>query len=127
MSADGEHRVFRPGGVSYLRIPAVDTRRSAAFYEGVFGWKLGGNPDHPSFEDGTGHVIGHFMAELPSAGEDGVRPYIYVDDLAATLDRVIAQGCDVVTPPYPEGDLQVATFRDPGGNLVGAWQHVGTG
>jgi hypothetical protein len=28
--------------------------------------------DDPSFEDGTGHVIGHFMADLPVAGEAGV-------------------------------------------------------
>src|SRR5438067_6447485 len=53
--------VFRPGSVSYLRIPCDDARQSAAFYEAVFGWRLSGDPDRPSFEDGSGHVIGHFM------------------------------------------------------------------
>jgi hypothetical protein len=24
--------------------------------------------------------------------------------------------------PYPEGDLWVATFRDPAGNVLGVWQ-----
>ena len=24
--------------------------------------------------------------------------------------------------PYPEGDLWVALFRDPGGNVIGVWQ-----
>ncbi len=66
-----EPRVFRVGGISYLRIPAEDARRSAAFYEAVFGWSLRGDPEDPSFEDGTGHVIGHFMADLPVAGEAG--------------------------------------------------------
>jgi len=63
--AEDEHRVFRVGGISYLRIPTEDPRRSAVFYETVFGWSLRGDPDDPSFEDGTGHVIGHFMTDLP--------------------------------------------------------------
>jgi predicted enzyme related to lactoylglutathione lyase len=75
--AEGQARVFRVGRVSYLRIPAEDPRASAAFYEAVLGWSLRGDPDDPSFEDGTGHVIGHFMADLPVAGEAGVRPYIF--------------------------------------------------
>jgi hypothetical protein len=28
----------------------------------------------------------------------------------------------LVDPPYPEGDLRVATFRDPAGNVIGVWQ-----
>lgn len=30
-----------------------------AFYEAVFGWRVDADRDDPSFEDGTGHVIGH--------------------------------------------------------------------
>jgi hypothetical protein len=33
-----------------------------------------------------------------------------------------AGGGEVVTPSYPEGDLE-AVFRDPAGSLIGAWQH----
>jgi uncharacterized protein len=120
--AEDEPRVFRVGGVSYLRIPAEDPGRSADFYESVFGWNLRGDPGDPSFEDGTGHVIGHFMADLPVAGEAGVRPYIFVEHVDETLDRVVAYGGEVVTAPYPEGDLWVATFRDPPGNVLGVWQ-----
>ena len=114
--------VFRVGGVSYLRIPAEDEGRSAAFYEVVFGWSVRADRDEPSFEDGTGHVIGHFVADLPTAGEAGVRPYVYVERVDETLDRVVAHGGEVVTAPYPEGDLWVATFRDPTGNVIGVWQ-----
>ena len=120
--AEDEPRVFTVGGVSYLRIPAEDPGRSADFYESVFGWNLRGDPGDPSFEDGTGHVIGHFMADLPVAGEAGVRPYIFVEHVDETLDRVVAYGGEVVTAPYPEGDLWVATFRDPPGNVLGVWQ-----
>jgi predicted enzyme related to lactoylglutathione lyase len=62
------------GGVSYLRIPAPDPRRTAAFYEIVFGWNLRGDPEHPSFDDATGQVPGDIMPDLPFAGEAGVRP-----------------------------------------------------
>jgi len=110
------------GGVSYLRIPAEDPRRSAAFYEAVFGWSVRADRKDPSFEDGTGHVIGHFVADLPVAGEAGVRPYIFVERIDETLDKVVTRGGEIVTAPYPEGDLWVATFRDPAGNVVGVWQ-----
>ena len=62
-----EDLVARPGGVSYLRIPARDVARSAEFYRAVFGWRLRGRPDSPSFSDGTGHVIGHRRTDLPAA------------------------------------------------------------
>jgi uncharacterized protein len=117
-----EPRVFRDGGISYLRVPASEPRRSAAFYETVFGWKVDAERDDPSFEDGTGHVIGHFMADLPVVGEAGVLPYVFVEQVDETLEKVVVEGGEVVAQPYPEGNLRVATFRDPAGNVIGVWQ-----
>jgi predicted enzyme related to lactoylglutathione lyase len=117
-----EGTVARPGGVSYLRIPARDVAESAEFYHDVFGWRLRGDPDEPSFSDGTGHVIGHWRTDLPAAGEAGVLPYIYVTDLDDTLRKATERGAELVTPPYPEGSLRVATIRDPAGNVIGIWQ-----
>lgn len=124
MSSGGESEpsVFRIGGVSYLRIPADDARRLATFYEAVFGWSVRSDRQEPSFADGSGHVIGHFTADEPVAGEAGVRPYIFVERVDETLEEVVAQGGEVVTAPYPEGDLWVATFRDLAGNVMGVWQ-----
>ncbi|HEY1671491.1 MAG TPA: VOC family protein [Streptosporangiaceae bacterium] len=115
-----EGSVARPGGVSYLAIPARDVARSAAFYQAVFGWELRGDPDAPSFSDGTGHVIGHWRTDLEPAGEAGVRPYVYVEDLGAALERAAAQGAKVVEP-YTEGTLRIAVIRDPAGNAIGIW------
>ena len=119
---EGESRVFRGGGISYLRIPAPDPQEAAAFYRHVFGWTVDSRRRDPSFEDGSGHVIGHFVPDAAVAGEAGVRPYIYVESVRATLERVTASAGVVVDAPYPEGDLCVATFRDPAGNVVGVWQ-----
>ena len=112
--------MFRPGGVSYLRIAAPDVARSAVFYRSVFGWKTQDGADR--FEDATGHVIGHFMTSLPVAGEAGVVPYIYARNIDETLAKVIGAGGEVSVTPYPEGDLWVAMTRDPAGNAIGVWQ-----
>lgn len=117
-----EGSVARPGGVSYLRIPSVNIAGSARFYRDVFGWQLSGDPAEPSFRDGTGHVIGHWRTDLPAVGEAGVLPYIYVPDLDDTLLRAAEHGAKIVTAPYPEGDLWVATINDPAGNVIGIWQ-----
>ena len=117
-----EGTVARPGGVSYLRIPARDVAQSAEFYRAVFGWRLRGTPQAPSFSDGTGHVIGHWRTDLPVAGEAGVLPYIYVTELDATLRTAADRGAEVVTPPYREGNLWIALIRDPAGNVIGVWQ-----
>jgi predicted enzyme related to lactoylglutathione lyase len=116
-----EGSVARPGGVSYLAIPARDVARSAAFYQAVFGWELRGDPDAPSFSDGTGHVIGHWRTDLEPAGESGVRPYVYVQDLAAALQRAQAGGADVIAEPHAMGSLLIAVIRDPAGNAIGVW------
>ena len=116
-----ESSIARPGGVSYLAIPATDVARSAAFYQAVFGWELRGDPGQPSFSDGTGHVIGHWRTDLEPAGEAGVRPYVYVTELAAALERARAQGAEVLAEPYAEGSLTIAVVRDPGGSAIGIW------
>lgn len=115
-----ENHVFRPGGISYLRIPSEDVPRSATFYAAAFGWQVDG--DRASFEDGSGHVIGHWVDELDVVGEAGIVPYVYVDSVDATLAKIREHGGEVVRDPYPEGDLRLATFRDPSGKVLGVWQ-----
>jgi len=118
--------VFRTGGVSYLEIPAPEPAALAEFYGAVFGWTIGGRDEEPSFEDGTGDVIGHFVAKNDVAGEAGIRPYVCVADVDATLGLATGNGGEIVRSPYAEGDhLRVATFRDPAGNVVGVWQRTG--
>ena len=106
-----EISVFRPGDVSYLRIAAPDPARSASCYSAVFGWKI--RDDSTAFADGTGHIIGHFMADLPVAGEAGVVPYVYVTDIDEALSRIPAAVGEVTATPYREGDLWVALTSSP--------------
>lgn len=115
--------VSRPGGISYLHIPSADPPRTAAFYHTVFDWRIR-DPEarSPAFQDGTGHVIGHFIDEQPVAGDAGLRPYIYVEDVGGTVERILANGGEILRAPFAEGDLTVAIFGDPAGNVLGVWQ-----
>jgi predicted enzyme related to lactoylglutathione lyase len=121
----GEPSVYRNAAISYIRIPTTDPARSAAFYESVFGWAIRGDSDEPAFTDGSGHTIGHFVTDQEPSGTNGIRPYIYTDDLDQTLKAARAAGATISTPPYREGDLTVATIQDPSKNVIGLWsQHA---
>ena len=120
--SDNESRIFRNNGISFLSIPSADFAKSAEFYHAVFGWKVQVRPGHASFEDGTGHVIGHWESEFSVVGQGGIVPFVYVDRLKPVIERIDANGGQIVKPPYPEGDLTVALFRDPMGNVLGIWQ-----
>lgn len=117
--------IARHGKLSYLQIPAASPESSAAFYERVFGWQIGGNPAHVSFSDTSGELIGAFVKGLAASGEPGFIPYVYVDGVDATLASIEASGGSIEKEPYPEGELWVATFRDPAGNVMGIWQAGG--
>jgi predicted enzyme related to lactoylglutathione lyase len=45
-----------------------------------------------------------------------------VDDLRAAAAKAAATGGTLVKQPCPEGDIFVATVRDPAGNFIGLWQ-----
>jgi predicted enzyme related to lactoylglutathione lyase len=122
-----DSRLTRHASFSYLHIPAVDVQASARFYQQVFGWAVHGlDTDRPSFDDGTGHVSGAWVTNQQVAAEPGLLPYLYVDDLHAIVEQIPGRGGQIVTPPYPEGNLLVATFRDPAGNVIGLWQEATT-
>jgi predicted enzyme related to lactoylglutathione lyase len=118
-------RLTRNGAVSYLHIPALDPGRSARFYETTFGWAV---RDHdsarPSFDDATGNLSGAWVTNRAVDFDSGPLPYVYVDRIDEAVERARAAGGEIVTAPYPEGNLLVAVVRDPAGNAVGLWQEV---
>jgi predicted enzyme related to lactoylglutathione lyase len=118
-----ENRLARHGSLTYLHIPAIDVQQSATFYEQVFGWSIGWRGDNrASFDDGTGYVSGAWVTDQAISREPGLLPYIYVNHIDETVRQIEAHGGEIVTTPYREGNLWVATFRDPAGNVLGVWQ-----
>lgn len=118
-----DQRLARHGGLSYLHLPALDVNRAASFYEAVFGWTIHNRDSRrPGFEDGGKHVGGAWVTDQAISREPGLLAYIYVDDIDAALECVVAGAGEVVRPRYAEGNLWIATVRDSEGNVIGLWQ-----
>jgi predicted enzyme related to lactoylglutathione lyase len=114
------------GKICYLEIPAADVARSSAFYQAVFGWQVRRRGDgHLAFDDAVGEVSGSWVTGRPPSTEAGLLVYIMVDDAAATLQSVLANGGDIVQPIGIDAPEITARFRDPGGNVLGIYQEPG--
>jgi predicted enzyme related to lactoylglutathione lyase len=114
---------FANGKICYLEIPALDVRRSATFYQAVAGWQIRERGDERlAFDDGIGEVSGTWVVGRPPSSEPGLLVYIMVDDIASTLDLVIANGGEIVQPIGVDAPEITARFRDPAGNVLGLYQ-----
>lgn len=113
------------GKICYLEIPATDIAVSSAFYAAVFGWTLQqrGNGD-TTFHDGV-EVSGMWVLNRRPSPEPGIIISIMVDSAAATVDLITAHGGQIVQPIDPNAREIIAHFRDPGGNVLGIYQHRG--
>jgi predicted enzyme related to lactoylglutathione lyase len=114
---------FGNGKICYIEIPATDIERSAEFYGKVFGWQIRKRGDGSvAFDDGVGEVSGTWVLARPPASTPGLMVYIMVDSITATIDLIIANGCDIVQPVGADHPEITARFRDPGGNVLGLYQ-----
>ncbi len=110
------------GKICYLEIPANDIQGSAEFYQKAFGWQLRQRGDGAiAFDDGVGEVSGTWVTGRPPA-TPGMLIYIMVDNVAATIEALVANGGELVQPVGADAPEITARFRDPGGNVVGLYQ-----
>ena len=112
------------GKICYIELPATDIARSSGFYKAVFGWNVRQRGDgKPAFDDGVGQVSGTWVLGRPPAAEPGLLMYIMVDSVAATVDVIVTHGGEIVQPIGADAPEITARFRDPGGNVIGLYQH----
>lgn len=117
---------FANGKICYIEIPTTDIARSANFYQKVFGWNVRKRNDGASaFDDGVGQVSGTWVLGRPPASAPGLLIYIMVDSVAATIDLIVADGCEITQPIGADAPEITARFRDPGGNILGLYQQPG--
>jgi predicted enzyme related to lactoylglutathione lyase len=115
---------LRNGKVCYIEMPAVDVARSADFYGKIFGWNVRKRGDgSTAFDDTTGEVSGSWVLNRPPASNPGLLIYIAVDSVADTLNRIVANGGQIVQPIGADAPEITARFRDPAGNVIGLYQH----
>ena len=111
------------GKICYLEIPAIDIARSADFYKIVFGWNIRKRGDGSiSFDDATGEVSGTWVLGRPPANSPGLLVYVMVDNVAATLEVIVATGGQIVQPIGADAPEITARFSDPAGNVIGLYQ-----
>lgn len=112
-----------PLRIGHIDIASAGPAASAAFYGALLGWRTDVHEEegYTSFHDGS--LSGGFpdlrrgFAPVREVLEPGdVLPYVEVDDLAATLERVEDLGGETVLEPTQAAPgVWLAIIRDPGG------------
>ena len=111
------------GKICYIEIPATDIARSADFYSGAFGWKIRQRGDgHTAFDDTTGQVSGTWILGRSPSSQPGILIYVMVDSVASTLDKIVANGGEIIQPIGADAPEITARFRDLAGNVLGLYQ-----
>ena len=99
--------------IVFFDIAGADMARQTAFYRTVFDWDVA--PDGRFSVPATAPLTGTLRAD-PA---DKVL-YIGVDDVTATLAKVVANGGQVVAPRFEIKSVVVlGLFTDPAGNRLG--------
>ena len=117
---------FANGKICYIEMPTTDIRRSAEFYQKVFGWNVRKRGDgSTAFDDTTGEVSGTWITGRPPSNKPGLLFYIMVDSVEKAVDLVKANGGEIVQQIGADAPEITARFRDPGGNVIGLYQQPG--
>jgi uncharacterized protein len=107
--------------VVHFEIIGPDGAKLHSFYHDLFGWEIDANNPFnygmiatPEDKSGIGGGIG-----MEPDGAPRVTVYAAVPDLQAALDKAVSLGGKVVMEPTDLGDVELAQFTDPAGNLFG--------
>jgi len=126
-----------PGTPNWVDLMSPDVDASKAFYSAVFGWDAedqlddDGNRVYVMFSLGGKSVAGlggqppGMPAEMPAVWNS----YVSTADVAATAEKVTANGGSVMMPPMQVFDSgEMAIFTDPSGAAFSVWKagrHIG--
>jgi predicted enzyme related to lactoylglutathione lyase len=110
------------GKICYIEIPATDVSRSSEFYSRAFGWTIRQRGDGATaFDDTTGQVSGAWVTGRPPH-DPGLVVYIMVENAEIAVEKIKANGGDIVQPIGGDPGEITARFRDPGGNILAIYQ-----
>lgn len=105
--------------VSLVVISANNLAASGTFYSTVFGWQLMKMSDELTAAVAPGGPPIALRAGVPK-GFPGVVPFLRVDDVAKTLERVVAAGGTVERAPWTIPMMgTLARFTDVSGTIYG--------
>jgi uncharacterized protein len=115
-----------PHPIVHAEIRSADPDATRAFYTEVFGWtypQQGALPGYTFVDTGVPDAL--YTAISPLQGDsDLVTFFIGVDDIDATLAKVIEQGGKVVQAPVTVPGVSFGLFADAQGHIVGLAQQL---
>ena len=112
--------------VVHFEIHGQDAAVLHGFYKKVFGWSIDSNNPMAYGRVDTGSEKGIPGGIATGNGQRGVTFYIETDDVKGTLDKAVGAGAEPVMGPDIIPDVvELATFRDPEGNLIGLTRNLG--
>src|SRR5687768_7774346 len=118
-----QHPTFANGKICYIEIPTNNITESASFYNKVFGWSIRIRSDGSvAFDDAVNEVSGTWVLNRKPHAEPGLLIYIMVDNVAATIDAIIANGGKIVESMSGNAPEFIARFSDLSGNVFGIGQ-----
>ena len=106
--------------VVHFELGCKDLAKTTAFYSGLFGWTPTSIPMASLLNTNSSEGVQGHITSLGHEPNNYVTFYIQVEDIRASLEKiVVAGGKKMVGPvPLPDG-IQFAWFSDPEGNMVG--------
>jgi len=110
--------------IGHWELLVSDVAKAKIFYSSIFDWEW----DEKTF---PGYLLikagsepgGGLMAKPDSAPACALNTYFQVDDIEATLEKVVAAGAAIIAPKTPvPGVGHWAMFADPDGIPIGLLQ-----
>jgi len=108
--------------INYLELPAQNLAQTKAFFAKVFQWTFEDyGPDYIAFKEAC--IEGGFYKSTQKATtRDGsVLIVFYSDDLAATEEKILSAGGQIVRPCFQFPGGMRFHFCDPNGNEFAVW------
>lgn len=131
LKSEGGDRPDTPvadGDFFWVDLLARDPERAAAFYSGIAGYEVSPREDETVRRvvlSSEGYARAGIAPKPQAVQQPGWLPYVLVDDVGATLDKVKAAGGSVLVEPRKDvQDGNLAVIADPRGGVLGIvnWQ-----
>ena len=116
------------GHIAYVEIPSTDLEASATFYSTVFGWNIRRQKRaqerqlrRPGWQSHR-PLVAATQTRLSRCRRHPLHlRHRHRSNHRAEIPQLKGEN---VKPKHTEGDIYVATFRDPSDNLLGIWQFI---
>lgn len=120
--------------VQHFDIPYDDQGRVTKFYQDVFGWSISESGVDEYQMIHTVEVDENFMPKesgaingtmYPRKQSEGPTIVVTVENIKATIEKVVTAGGKLVTEPFQVADMGIyGQIEDTEGNLWGIWEEL---